>query len=196
MHGIIRKGGLFATAASILCVSAPAGATMACWNETQQAAARVRDLQSRLMVATLRCRAMGYDITPAYNLFVVANRLTIQDANDVILTQFRNGFGWEADRQYDRFTTMLANTYGGEETDRWICAQTEALADEAADAKGDANRLVALADRIGAPPRLPGGRCEINFTGYTAGSEADEADEVDVVIGAAAKDTDRGLRER
>ena len=191
MYGMIGKGGLVAAAASILCASVPAQATMQCWNETQAAAARVRDLQSRLMVATLRCRAMGFDITPAYNQFVVQNRLTIQDANDIILTQFRAGFGWEADRQYDRFTTMLANTYGGDETDPRICGQTEALADEAADAKGDANRLVALADRIGAPPRLPGGVCDISFTGHTEGVEY-EGDEVDVVIGAAAKDTARG----
>ena len=59
MSGQLKGRGLFASAALLLCVSTPAQAAMGCWNETQVAAAKVRDLQSRLMVATLRCQAMG-----------------------------------------------------------------------------------------------------------------------------------------
>ena len=40
----------------------PAQAGEGCWNPTQVAAAKVRDLQSRLMVATLRCSAMGVNV--------------------------------------------------------------------------------------------------------------------------------------
>jgi hypothetical protein len=163
MSRMISKGGLFAAAATLLCASVPAQATTGCWNETQVAAAKVRDLQSRLMVATMRCRAMGIDVTQAYNRFVVANRATLQGANTVILGQFESGFGSEGQRHYDSFATSLANAYGGDETDAWICSDTEQLADEAADAKGDVHRLIALADRVGMPPQLPGGRCEISF---------------------------------
>ena len=163
MKGMIRKGGLVGAAAMVACVSAPAQAAIGCWNDTQVAAAKVRDLQSRLMVATMRCRAMGVDITGAYNRFVVANRTTIQGANGVILAQFRSGFGSDAQRHYDRFATALANAYGGEVTDRWICAETATLAEEAAAAQGDAQRLVALADRLGTPPALPGGTCGLSF---------------------------------
>ena len=52
----------------------PAQAAMSCWNDTEVAAARVRDLQSRLMVDALRCRAFGIDILGAYNEFVRSNR--------------------------------------------------------------------------------------------------------------------------
>ena len=92
-----RRIGLAAAAA--LVIASPAQATMACWNETQTAAAQVRNLQSRLMVASLRCVAMGHDVTPAYNRFVRASRETIQGANGVIMAQFRAGHGGQAQVQ-------------------------------------------------------------------------------------------------
>src|SRR3954453_13962670 len=131
MRGQMKKGGLFAAAAALLCVSMPAHAVMGCWNPTQVAAAKVRDLQSRLMVATLRCQSLGADVTPAYNRFVRANRETIQGANAVLLAQFRSGFrSSQGETQYDRFATALANVYGGDSTDAGICAETASLADE------------------------------------------------------------------
>jgi len=164
MRGRIRKGGLFAAAATMLCVCMPAHAVMGCWNPTQVAAAKVRDLQSRLMVATLRCQAMGVDVSPAYNRFVRANRETIQGANAVLLAQFRTGFGsGQGQTQYDRFATALANIYGADATDQAVCADTAALADEAAAANGDIAQLVAIEDRFGFSSDLPGGQCGYSF---------------------------------
>ncbi len=136
---------------------------MGCWNDTQVAAARIRDLQSRLMVASLRCSAMGVDVTPAYNRFVVANRATIQGANQVILSQFRAGHGAQAQLYYDRFATALANAYGADATDPTVCADTASLADEGARAAGSTALLVAIADRFGFDSALPGGRCAVTF---------------------------------
>jgi hypothetical protein len=163
-----RKTGLALTAALI--VASPAQAVMGCWNETHAAAAQVRNLQSRLMVASLRCVAMGYDVTPAYNRFVRASRETIQGANGVILAQFRAGHGGQAQFHYDRFATMLANAYGADDTSEELCAETAMVADEAAQAAGDIRLLVALADRLGATPELPGGRCSITFAAAAAPS--------------------------
>jgi len=163
MSGQMKRRGVLAGAASLLCLSTPAQAAMGCWNDTQVAAAKVRDLQSRLMVATLRCQAMGADVTAAYNRFVATNRTTIQGANTVILAQFRAGHGGGAQMEYDRFATALANIYGDDATDAAICADTAALADEAAAAAGDIGQLVAIADRTGAAPALPGGQCVISF---------------------------------
>lgn len=164
MSGRVKKGGLFAAAATMLCVSMPAHAVMGCWNPTQVAAAKVRDLQSRLMVATLRCQSTGADVTGAYNRFVRANRDTIQGANAVLLAQFRTGFGSsQGETQYDRFATALANGYGGDATDPQVCADTASLADEAAEANGDISRLVAIEDRFGFSSELPGGQCDISF---------------------------------
>jgi hypothetical protein len=161
------KGALGFAAAALLFVQ-PAQATMACWDQQQAAAARIRDLQSRLMVATMRCRAMGFDVLTAYNDFVRVNRSTIQAANGLIKAQFESGYGAEADTFYDRFTTALANEYGGDATSGEICGQTAEVAAEAAAAEGDIGRLLQLADRMGPTPQLPGGECPISFSARSA----------------------------
>ena len=150
-------------AAMMICVATPAQAAMGCWNQTQVAAAKVRDLQSRLMVATLRCSAMGVNVSAAYNRFLAANRATIQGANGVLMAQFRTGYGGQAQTHYDRFATSLANIYGDDATDPTVCAETELLADEAAAANGDIDALVAIEDRLGFASPLEGGQCTISF---------------------------------
>ena len=142
-----------------LVLAAPAQAVPGCWSEADIDAAKVRDLQSRLMVATLRCQGAGFDVTAAYNRFVVANRATLQGVNGVLMTQFRSGFGDDAQVEYDRYATALANAYGGDATDRSVCANAERLADEAAAAAGSVARLVALHARVGLPPPRPGAAC-------------------------------------
>jgi len=165
MRGL-KIGQLGIAAAALACISMPAQAVMGCWNPTQVAAAKVRDLQSRLMVATLRCQAMGADVTSSYNRFVRANRETIQGANAVLLAQFRSGYGaGGGETQYDRFATALANIYGDDATDLSVCAETAALAEEAASANGDISQLVALEDRFGFGSDLPGGQCQLSFGG-------------------------------
>ena len=168
MNRLMKKGCLCAAAAVTLCAALPANAAMGCWNDTQVAAAKMRDLQSRLMVASLRCGAMGVDVTAAYNRFVVANRRTIQDANGMILAQFRAGYGGQAQLHYDRFTTAMANAYGGDATDRTVCAETAAVAEEATAAAGDIGRLLVISDRFGFESALPGGRCGVTFAAASA----------------------------
>ena len=141
----------------------PAHAAASCWNPQQVAAAKVRDLQSRLMVATMRCRAMGIDVLPAYNEFVRTNRTTIQAANSVIKARFTTGFAMRGQFEYDRFTTSLANAYGADATSTEICHDTEARAREAVAAKGDANRLLEIVESMGPTPYLPGGQCKVDF---------------------------------
>jgi hypothetical protein len=153
-----------AIAAAMTFAAAQPASAATCWNAEQTAAAKVRDLQSRLMVATLRCQAMGYDVSPAYNQFVTANRGTIQAANAVIKAQFVTASGGSGERAYDSFTTALANAYGGEQTNESICRDTEAADQEGASASGDVTLLLALADRLGPPPALPGGACPITFS--------------------------------
>jgi hypothetical protein len=163
----MRKGalkGALGLAAAALVYAQPASAAMACWNEHETAAAKIRDLQSRLMVATLRCRAIGIDVLTAYNDFVRINRSTLQEANVVIKAQFDRGYGREGQRFYDIFTTAMANQYGADATSGEVCEETAAVAAEAVAAEGDVVRLVELADRIGGSPELPGGVCPVTLT--------------------------------
>lgn len=164
MYGPGKGLGLLGAAAALtMAGAAPAAAAMSCWDESQVAAARVRDLQSRLMVDALRCRAYGIDILGAYNEFVRSNRGAIQQANAVILGQFNRSFGRGGQSEYDRFTTALANGYGGDSTSGESCAEAASVAAEAVAANGDLRRLVEIEERFGPPPPLPGGQCPASF---------------------------------
>jgi len=157
------KGGICVAVAAAGFIAEPAHAAANCWNPTQVSAAKIRDLQSRLMVATMRCRAMGIDVLPAYNDFVRTNRATIQAANTVIKARFASGFAIRGQFEYDRFTTQLANAYGADATSAAICHDTEARAREAIAANGDADRLLEIVGRMGPTPYLPGGQCKVDF---------------------------------
>jgi hypothetical protein len=147
MKNRVLRGAL-GLAAAALVYAQPASAAMA----------------SRLMVATLRCRAMGIDVLTAYNDFVRINRTTLQQANGVIKAQFDQGYGREGPRAYDSFTTAMANEYGGDATSGEVCDETAAIAAEAVLAEGDVGRLIDLADRTGHSPQLPGGVCPVTLT--------------------------------
>jgi hypothetical protein len=144
-----------------LLAAAPANAA-GCWKPEGAAAAKLRDLQSRLMVATLRCRAIGTDIEASYGNFVRSNRQTIQAANDLLKAQFATGDKVGA-RAYDSFATALANQYGGDATTDDLCRGFAAAAEDAASAGGDLGKLLGVAERLGPPPPLPGGECPTSF---------------------------------
>ncbi len=163
MIGFASRAALGLSAALFMAAQ-PSYAAMSCWGHEEAAAAKVRDLQSRLMVATMRCHAMGVDLTAVYNDFVRINRPTLQAANGLIRAQFAAGYGEEGEAHYDRFATALANEYGDDPTTLEICAETAMAAVEAADAQGDVTGLLALADRLGASPALPGGQCPVSFS--------------------------------
>lgn len=143
MQKIIR--GLIAAALSTAGVGAQAADR--CWDAPDAAAAQVRQMQTMLMVATLRCRAAGIDIVANYDGFVSRQDRRIAFANAAI----RRHFASQAD--YDRFTTSLANSFGDDETAPASCARAAALADVAAGGK------VGSAAATLAPASLPGGAC-------------------------------------
>jgi ribosome-binding ATPase YchF (GTP1/OBG family) len=164
----MKKTAFAMAAAAALMAAAPANAALACWEQDTAAAAKIRNLQSRLMVAALRCSASGVDVLPAYNRFVIANRSTIQAANGRIKQHFTRGFGDAGERQYDAFATMLANIYGGDETTQQTCGEAEATANEGVAAEGDIMKLLRVADAAGPTPPLPNGECPISFAAVAA----------------------------
>jgi len=153
----MRKTGYAALCAALL---ATAPAQSACWSNDQRAAARVRDLQTYLMVETLRCQVMRFDLSPDYNGFLRANRSAIGAANDRLKRFFITADGPVFGQQsYDRFTTRLANAYGAGRTSAESCEQARAIAHEAAMMDNSSEGLVMIADRQGLSPQLPGGIC-------------------------------------
>jgi hypothetical protein len=126
-----------------------------CWGEREVAAAQVREMQTMLMVAALRCRAAHIDISADYGTFVVAQKDAIDHANLVIKTHFAQQGGQQSD--YDRFATSLANGFGDDETSETTCADAVHLAHDAAAAAPDA--IEALATARVFPAALPEGSC-------------------------------------
>ena len=153
-----------ACAVALACVSAPAMAEEKCWTAKEMTAARIRDLQSVLMVGALQCRATEHNLLADFNQFVVAGRALIVSENDVLKARFvRLQGAKEGNRTYDSFTTALANDHSAT-TSRMVdfCGQAQALAVEsvAALALGKADEALELiAERLGEHPRGVGAGC-------------------------------------
>ncbi len=130
-------------AAAACSVSAPVSA--ACWSNTAVEAAYVRDFDTILMVATLRCRGQGMEITADYNKFVREKRTLLVSANDDLRAQFTAGRSAKAGLDaFDRFATALANSHGAN-AEGHSCADYKALAQAAAAAPADRAALLQLA---------------------------------------------------
>ncbi|WCT74398.1 hypothetical protein PQ455_03985 [Sphingomonas naphthae] len=147
-------------AACVAAALATAPVQAACWNTQDVAAARVRDLQSMLMVATLRCQAAGIAIAADYNGFVGANKQALQMMNDLLKRHFSREKGvLQGQKEYDSFTTRLANTYGAGGTSSYDCETSSLIARDARMMNGNVDGLLLIADRAGIRTEVPGGMC-------------------------------------
>jgi hypothetical protein len=169
---MFKKMLLAATVAAV--VAAPIQA--ACWKADEASAAGVRELQSMLMVAALRCQVAGHPMMNDYNDFVSSNRAAIGAMNDRIKAHFIRTFGPAGgQRAYDSFTTSMANGYGAASSGAEVCADADSLAREGAGMGGSIEGLKLLAERQGLTARLPEGLCEgVARTDYASASGAPE----------------------
>ncbi len=160
--------GRIGAVAALLGAAVPAVA-QPCWSPADADAARIRELQSMLMVAALRCRADGIDILADYDALVTAERPAFAAANASLRGHFAAGGGaagaagegtgegaGEAD--YDHFATALANAYGDGGTREIGCNTAAGLMRDAA-AAPDRAALLRLASAAVPPRELPGGAC-------------------------------------
>ncbi len=84
-------------------------ARAACWSSADIAAAKVRDMETMLMVSALRCRSVDPQLLGEYNEFVRESRGALTSVNDTLRKHFADAGGLNA---YDRFVTAIANRYG------------------------------------------------------------------------------------
>jgi hypothetical protein len=147
-----------AVAAVALIASTPSNA--ACWTKDETAAATIREFQSMLMVATLRCQVAHHDMTAEYNDFLKANKLLIQKQNSKIKAHFVRGSSAAAGQKaYDSFTTHLANGYGADGSSDEVCGNMASLAKEAGLVGGNIDGMLTLATRVNLTTEVPGGTC-------------------------------------
>lgn len=163
MKGNLKRAAVVALAFTMAAGQAQA-ATNDCWSAQEVSAAKVRDLQTMLMVAGLRCRGTGTDVLAGYNRFVAINRAAIVEINTRLKAHFNSAYGpAEGQRRYDRFTTALANAYGAGGSGTANCDAMAALAENAAAAGGSQTALASLADARGLEPNLPTMRCSVVY---------------------------------
>ena len=137
-------------------------AQAACWTPAEADAAKVRDLQSRMMVAALRCGKSNHDLLSHYNNFVRSKRPLLAANNDLLKGHFAKGkTKRKALHHYDRYATSLANRYGAGSGDLTECKSMKRLAQTAAGSDDKHSSLVKIAHHQGLSPALPGGRCGI-----------------------------------
>ncbi|MDQ4419557.1 hypothetical protein OOT33_03770 [Sphingobium sp. DEHP117] len=150
-----------ALAAGLALFSADAHAA-ACWSDAAYEAAQLRDLDTMLMVATLRCRVKGNDFSADYNRFVVEKRPILAAANTEIQSAFASSVGKvKALGAYDDFMTKIANSYGNGMSGM-SCDDFAALARTAAEAPAARTNLVTLANAVGSAPPVPIARCSVS----------------------------------
>lgn len=162
--------------AATMAAVAVAPVQAACWKADEASAAGVRELQSMLMVAALRCQVAGHPMMNDYNDFVSANRAAIGAMNERIKAHFIRTFGPAGgQRAYDSFTTSMANGYGAASSGAEVCADADSLAREGAGMGGSIEGLKLLAERQGLTARLPEGLCEgVARTDYASAGGAPE----------------------
>lgn len=146
----------------MIALAAPLHAQAAtCWSEKAVAAAKVRDLETMLMVSALRCRLKGQDFLPQYNAFVRGSRPALVDVNDRLRRHFTGAVGASgALNAYDRYVTAIANSYGAG-VEGLDCTDMESILGAARAAGHSITTLEALAERAQSNPVLPGGRCNL-----------------------------------
>jgi hypothetical protein len=141
-------------AAAVLSVALATPSAAQCWAGDAVKAARVRDLQTLLMVGALQCRSSGHDVLGHYNSFVKTHRVTISAHNDVLKAHFKRA---GSVRDYDRFTTALANGRSAATVDPDFCRQTAELARQLASASRA--EVEAIADQLVGKPKGVGRTC-------------------------------------
>ncbi len=141
-------------------IAAPAHAS--CWKADQVAAAKVRDLETMLMVSALRCRAQG-NMLARYNKFVVQARPALTQVNDTLRTHFAESVGaGRSLNAYDSYVTRVANRYGAG-AEGLSCSDLSSITDAAVSEIPSFQALAALAERAGVQPLLEGGQCNVSY---------------------------------
>lgn len=162
MTGFLRRAALVAVVTAM-----SAQPAQACWNTAAQDAAKIKHLNTMLMVTALRCRNTADNFLPHYNRFVVKHNALIGSQNRVLKTHLAATHGaGGAVNALDRMSIGYANSYGtGHKA--MDCSQLKALAAKLSIEPHGAATLAAAADfhitgkswsGATCPTRIAGGR--------------------------------------
>lgn len=131
----------------------------ACWTPERVSAAKVRDLDTMLMVASLRCRHTNVALLESYNAYVVRHRKPLVQVNDTL----RAHYGYAGDKKaamnaYDNYVTKVANRYGAG-VGGLGCDDMHSIVRALASEAPHVDALIAVAERAGVKPYIDGEQC-------------------------------------
>ncbi len=152
-----------AAAIALAAIGTSIPAQAACWSEEAVSAAKVRDLETMLMVGALRCRLSGENFLGDYNHLIQQSRTALTAMNDTLRAHFVEAAGPRGGLDaYDRYVTAIANRYGAG-AEGLTCADMASILSAANAEGGSAAGLARLANDAGVEPVLAGGRCPLTL---------------------------------
>ncbi len=122
-----------------MCATATAPAlAQTCAVTPVHGSAKVRELQSILMVGALQCRGVaGSTVIADYNRFVAAHKAALQNHNGALRSHFVRTSGKSGMSDFDTFTTRLANAHAQSASSAGFCTMVDQLIKTAAEVPSD-----------------------------------------------------------
>jgi hypothetical protein len=121
-------------AAIILSLTLSPAYAQSCVITAVQSSAKVRELQSVLMVGALQCRAVpGSTVIADYNRFIAAHKVALQNHNNALRAHFMRSALKTGAADFDQFTTRLANANASSASSAGFCTMIGQLVQAAAD---------------------------------------------------------------
>ncbi|API58127.1 hypothetical protein BSL82_01440 [Tardibacter chloracetimidivorans] len=146
----------------MLATALEAQAQPTCWHSYEIEAARVRDLQTMLMMSALKCGSAGGTLESQYNAFVNKKRPLLTGHNNVLKARFMRESGIDGGQSaYDRFTTGLANSHSARAQSVNFCDMAGTLMTLAAGSTDE--ELSTLARSFSETPLGVGESCPVNM---------------------------------
>ena len=148
---LFRKAAQLAALSSLALMSSPAAALEGCWYPNEIRAARLIELETKLMVGTLKCRREMPVVVEYYNAFAETHRDFLRAQYPIIAGHFIREDGavpgeWRS--SYDRYRTIAANNYSATPAGPAAgdCARVASLARVAA--RVSSEELLLLAESV------------------------------------------------
>ena len=160
MTSLLRKAALAAVATALSVQPA-----QACWSSAAQDAAKIKHLNTMLMVTALRCRNTADNFLPQYNRFVAKHNALIGSQNNVLRGYLSQNYGARgAEGALDRMSIGFANSYGTGHR-AMNCSDLKQLASDLSTQQHGAATMAAAADRVVSGQSWSGASCPVRMAG-------------------------------
>lgn len=141
MKKILKRAAL-----SVVLMAVSVQPAQACWTNAAQDAAKIKHLNTMLMVTALRCRNTADNFLPDYNQFVVKHNSLIGAQNAALKNHLSATYGARgAEGALDRMSIGYANSYGNGHR-AMDCRQLKNLAAKLASEPHGVMTMAAVAD--------------------------------------------------